>query len=256
MIVLADADLDRAARAAAWGGCLMTGQVCMSVERVYVEEAVAEPFTRKLEAELARLRFGADDGSREVDFGPFIGPRQIEIVERHVADAVERGARVVLGGKRAASATGVYFPPTLLTGVRADMAIMREETFGPVIPVQVVKDAFEAIRHANDCEHGLSASVWTRDLARGLALAERIESGSVCLNECVLVAAVPALPFGGLKQSGVGTRHGGAEGLRQFCVRQAVFADRTGLKREWSWFPYSTRRARLLDALLHHVFGR
>ncbi|MBK7977908.1 MAG: aldehyde dehydrogenase family protein [Deltaproteobacteria bacterium] len=256
MIVLADADLDRAARAAAWGGCLMTGQVCMSVERVYVEEAVAEPFTRKLEAELARLRFGADDGSREVDFGPFIGPRQIEIVERHVADAVERGARVVLGGKRAASATGVYFPPTLLTGVRADMAIMREETFGPVIPVQVVKDAFEAIRHANDCEHGLSASVGTRDLARGLALAERIESGSVWVNECVLVAAVPALPFGGLKQSGVGTRHGGAEGLRQFCVRQAVFADRTGLKREWSWFPYSTRRARLLDALLHHVFGR
>lgn len=256
MIVLGDADLDRAARAAAWGGCLMTGQVCMSVERVYVEGSVAAEFTRKLEAELRTLRHGPAVAQTDADLGPFIGPRQIEIVERHLADARAKGARVLVGGARTESAAGAYFPPTLVVDVDHRMDIMRAETFGPVIPVQVVRDADEAVALANDCEHGLSASVWTRDLPRGLAVAERIESGSVCINECVLVAAVSALPFGGLKQSGVGTRHGGAEGLRQFCVRQAIFADRLGLGREWSWFPYSARRARLLDAIVRFGFGR
>ena len=106
------------------------------------------------------------------------------------------------------------------------MLIMREETFGPVVPVMAVRDADEAMRLANDSRYGLNASVWTRDVERGIALAQRIESGNACVNECLVSAGIPGLPFGGVKQSGVGTRHGGAEGLRQFCVRQAILVER------------------------------
>lgn len=250
MIVCADADLDRAAAAAAWGGCLMTGQVCMSVERVYVEAPVAEAFTAKLVEEVRRLRTGTNGAAAEIDFGPFTSPRQIEIVERHLADAVAKGARVLTGGARVGPGPALCFAPTVLAGVDHGMAIMREETFGPIVPVMAVADVEEAIRLANDSPYGLNASVWSGDVARGIAIAERLESGNACVNECVLSAGVPALPFGGVKQSGVGTRHGGAEGLRQFCVRQALLVEPRRRKREPAWFPYSLARARQLERLM------
>jgi acyl-CoA reductase-like NAD-dependent aldehyde dehydrogenase len=254
MIVCADADLDRAAAAAAWGGCLMTGQVCMSVERVYVEAPVAEAFTAKLASEIGALRTGANGPAAEIDFGPFTSPRQLEIVERHLADALAKGARVLSGGARVATAGGVGFQPTLLVGVDHSMAIMREETFGPIVPVMSVADVDEAVRLANDSPYGLNASVWTADIARGQAIAERLQSGNCCINECVLSAGVPALPFGGVKQSGVGTRHGGAEGLRQFCVKQAQLIETRRRKREPAWFPYSTKRARQIEQLMGWLF--
>lgn len=254
MIVCADADLDRAAAAAAWGGCLMTGQVCMSVERVYVEAPVAAAFTAKLAHELAALRTGANGPAAEIDFGPFTSARQLEIVERQLADALAKGARVLTGGARVATAGGVGFQPTLLVDVDHSMAIMREETFGPIVPVMTVADVEEAVRLANDSPYGLNASVWTADIARGRAIAERLQSGNCCINECVLSAGVPALPFGGVKQSGVGTRHGGAEGLRQFCVRQAQLIETRRRTREAAWFPYSTRRARQIEQLIGWLF--
>jgi acyl-CoA reductase-like NAD-dependent aldehyde dehydrogenase len=255
MIVLRDADLDRAANAAAWGGCLMTGQVCMSVERVYVEEPVAEAFTQKLVERVRTLRLGANGADAEIDMGPFTSPRQIETVERHVADAQAKGARVLVGAQRRDTGAGIFYEPTVLADVDHTMLIMREETFGPVIPVMAVRDAEEALRLANDSSYGLNASVWTRDVQRGIALAERIDSGNACVNECLISAGIPALPFGGVKQSGVGSRHGGAEGLRQFCIRQAILIEARKRTTEPAWFPYSTKRARQIERLMGLVFG-
>ena len=255
MIVLRDADLDRAAKGAAWGGCMMTGQVCMSVERVYVEAPVAEAFTQKLVDHMRTLRTGENGRDAEIDYGPFTSPRQVEIVERHLADATAKGARILCGGKRVAHPSGIYFEPTVVANVDHSMALMTDETFGPVVPVMPVADVDEAVRLANDTRYGLNASVWTRDLERGVAVAERIESGSVCVNECLLSAGVPGLPFGGSKQSGVGTRHGGAEGIRQFCVRQAMLVEPRPRKSEPTWFPYRTRTAKQLERLMGLMFG-
>jgi acyl-CoA reductase-like NAD-dependent aldehyde dehydrogenase len=179
----------------------------------------------------------------------------VEIVERHVADAQAKGARVLAGGVRRNAGPGIFYEPTVLAGVNHSMLIMREETFGPVIPVMAVRDAEEAVRLANDSPYGLSASVWTSDVERGIALAQRIESGNACVNDCLVSAGVPDLPFGGVKQSGVGSRHGGAEGLRQFCVRQAILAEPRRRKTEPTWFPYSTKRARQLERLMGVLFG-
>jgi acyl-CoA reductase-like NAD-dependent aldehyde dehydrogenase len=255
MIVLRDANLDRAAKGAAWGGCMMTGQVCMSVERVYVEAPVAEAFTQKLVAEMSRLRTGENGPTADIDYGPFTSPRQVEIVERHLADARAKGAQVLCGGMRVERPGGIFFAPTVVTGVDHTMALMTEETFGPVVPVMPVADADEALRLANETRYGLNASVWTKDVERGVELATRIESGNVCVNDCVISAGVPGLPFGGVKQSGVGTRHGGAEGLRQFCVRQAMLVEPRDRRSEATWFPYSAKRGRQLERLMGLLFG-
>ncbi|MBU6284291.1 aldehyde dehydrogenase family protein, partial [bacterium] len=239
MIVLEDAPMERAVNAAVWGGFFMTGQVCMSIERVYVVDAVADEFVRRLVERVEALRVGSND--REVDLGPLTSDRQVEIVASHVEEALRDGARAPVGGRRMPELGPRFYAPTVLVDVHPGMAVMSEETFGPVVAVQRVRDAEEAIELANASPFGLNASVWTRDLERGRAIAERIEAGSACVNDCILNAGDADLPFGGVKQSGLGSRHGGIDGVRAFTRPQALRIDPGRRTRDVPWFPYRRR---------------
>ena len=253
MIVLEDANLERAANAAVWGGFFMAGQVCMSVERVLVVESVADEFTRLVVEKTAALRVGPND--RETDLGPLTTPAQLAIVERHVADAVAQGAVAATGGTRLTDLGDLFYAPTVLTGVAPGMQVMRDETFGPVLPVCRVRDEEEALALANRSPFGLNASIWTSDLARGLRLARRVDSGCVCINDCILNAGDPELPFGGVKQSGLGTRHGGIDGIRAFTRPCAVRIDAGRRPSDPAWFPYRLRTSRLVERAMGWIWG-
>jgi acyl-CoA reductase-like NAD-dependent aldehyde dehydrogenase len=186
-----------------------------------------------LKARIETLRTGPEEPAATASYGPFTGPNQVHIVEAQIADAVSRGAIVETGGQRLPSSNdSVYFPPTLISNVDHGMKIMTEETFGPVACIMEVHDVEEAIRRANDSEFGLNASVWTTDINRGIAVAKRIQAGNVCINDCILNAGVHGLPFGGIKQSGVGSRHGSEHGLRAFCYTQSMMIEPRKRRRE------------------------
>lgn len=220
MIVLADADLERAANAAATFGLINAGQVCISVERIYVEDTVHDEFVAKLAEKVGALRQGAPGPMGSVDVGAIIDPPQIDLIAEHVEDAVERGAEVVLGGKRVAG-PGRFYEPTVLTGVDHSMRCMREETFGPTLPIMRVADAEEAVALANEGGYGLQASVWTTDTARGEELARRLEAGVSSVNDTAVNYGALELPMGGWKESGLGSRHG-AEGIRKYTKKQSL----------------------------------
>ncbi|CAB4537448.1 unannotated protein [freshwater metagenome] len=231
MIVCADADLARASKGAVWGAFQNSGQTCMSVERFYVEESIFQPFLERVLKETALIRQNATGGDiGSMTFGP-----QIEIVESHIADAVSKGARVVAGGKRL-DQPGLWFEPTVLIDVDHTMSIMTEETFGPVMPIMSVADPEEGLRLANDSIYGLNSSVWTSDHDLAISIANRLEAGNVCINDCIVSYAIPGLPFGGVKQSGIGRVHG-PEGLREFSAVKSVMSTRVATARELWWFP-------------------
>ena len=247
MIVCADANLDRAVNAAVWGAFSNAGQTCVSVERVYVVDEVYDEFVAKVLDRARKVEIGRDIGSMTF-------PRQVEIVERHLEDARAKGARILLGGGRPAGAPGLQFQPTVLVDVDHTMDVMQEETFGPLLPIMRVRDEEEAVRLANDTRYGLDASVFTKDADRGLRLAQELESGNVCVNDCVVNYAIPALPFGGVKESGMGHTHGD-EGLLEFSRVKSVALDRLGLKREPFWF-MPARAERWAKAFLRFRYGR
>lgn len=251
MIVCADADLERAANGAVYGAFSNAGQVCVSTERVYVAEEVADAFVAKVVEKTAALRQGA---SGEFDIGPMIWPAQLQIVERQVADARARGATILTGGRRNPDLPGLFYEPTVLVGVTHEMAIMREETFGPVLPIMRVRDEAEALRLANDSRYGLNANVWTRDRRRGELLARAVQSGSVVVNDCMITYGATESPFGGVKESGIGQVNGD-HGLRGFCHAQSIMADRFGAKREVLWYPYSSKKLARLQSALRWVWG-
>ena len=243
-IVLADADLDRAARGIAFGAFFNAGQSCVAVERVYVEEEVAEAFLRRLARVASELRTGTGG---EVDLGPVATEEVLERIEAQLEDAVELGARVLCGGARLDPASNVFFP-TVVADVTDRMRIMREESFGPVVPVMAVRDADEAVKRANAHPMGLWASVWTRDRERGVAVARRLRCGGVSVNDALGHWAAPALPFGGTGESGFSSMRGD-EGLRTF-TRPRVIVARGGRRRDapW-WFPYRPRTRRFVRAV-------
>lgn len=251
MIVCTDADLDRAASGAVFGAFANAGQMCTSIERVYVVDGVADAFMRKVLQKTSELRQG-DQG--QIDIGPVTLESQLKIIEEHIGDAVAKGARILAGGRRNPAYSGFFFEPTVLADVNHEMTLMKKETFGPVLPIMRVRDDDEAVRFANSTEFGLGASVWTADKRNGVELGKQLKTGSVVVNDCLVNAAMPELPFGGIADSGLGVMSG-AMGLRNFCNIQSVALDRFGLKTEMLWFPYTNKKFKLLKRLARIVWG-
>ena len=219
LIVLDDADLDRAVGAATFGSFMHAGQICMATERILVDAAVAEEFTERFVAKAGELGVG-DPRSNVI--GPVINAKQADKIRRHIDDAVAQGATVRTGGGN----DGLFFQPTVLDGVAADMAVWTEETFGPVAPVVTVSGEEEAVKLANDSEYGLSAGIITTDEGRGLSVARRLETGMAHVND-TSVYDEPNAPFGGVKSSGVG-RHGGKAAIEAFTRTRWLTLERGG----------------------------
>jgi succinate-semialdehyde dehydrogenase/glutarate-semialdehyde dehydrogenase len=243
MIVLEDANLANTARAAAWGAFCNSGQACASIERCYVHESIAQDFIDLVVKETQLLK--QDKASTEaIDIGAMTNERQLQIVEDHVSDAIDRGAEVLTGGHRLDDSPGWFHQPTVVTGVDHSMKLMRDETFGPVLPIMTFKTDEEAVRLANDSIYGLTASVFTRDIARGRRIAEQIDAGTVMVNEVVYTHAVAQTPWGGVKQSGYGRTHGGL-GLLEMVTPQHIHVNGMPAIPDVWWFPY-TKQARNL----------
>jgi acyl-CoA reductase-like NAD-dependent aldehyde dehydrogenase len=224
MIVLDDADVDLAAHAAVWGAMFNAGQTCVSVERVYALDSVYDKFVDAVVRDVATLKVGAGEGNH---CGAMIDEQQLAITERHVKEAIAAGARAVTGGERRPGA-GTFFLPTVLVDVDHSMTCMTEETFGPTLPIMKVSSAEEAVRLANDSPYGLSASVFSRNIERAKEVAVQLDCGAVNINDVITNLMCTTAPMGGWKDSGIGARFGGADGLRKFCRQEAVVVPRPG----------------------------
>ena len=237
MIVFEDANLELAAGAAVWGAFCNAGQSCSSVERLYVQESVVEELTRKIVKRTGQMV--QDTGDKETtSIGAMSSERQLKIVEDHVQNFRESGANIETGGKRNEVLDGLFYEPTVISGATNDMRAMQEETFGPTLPIATFKTEEEAIALANDSEFGLTASVWTRDYAKGNRVAARIEAGSVCVNEVLYTHGIGQTPWGGFKNSGRGRTHG-REGLMELVQPQHIHVNRIALLPDAWWMPYT-----------------
>ncbi|MBD8505103.1 aldehyde dehydrogenase family protein [Hoyosella sp. G463] len=242
-IVLADADIDLTAQGIAFWGLVNSGQMCTSVERIYVEEAIYPEFVEALTKVVGGLRQGGEAGF-DTDIGAMATESQVTIVQEHLDDAVAKGATVTVGG----TISGHFIAPAVLSNVDHSMRVMNEETFGPVLPVMRVADADEAVRLANDSPFGLSASVWTGDADRGRRIGGRIEAGSVVINDGSAHLICFPVPQSGWKTSGIGGRFGGAEGIRKYTRTQAFVSHRVELAAlsKLLWYPYSATKSRTI----------
>jgi len=253
MIVLDDADLDVATSGALWGAFMNAGQTCLSVERCYVHRRLYDRFVELCRQKIAKLRVGNGIDS-EVEIGPMIHERQVKVVETQVNDAVQRGARLVAGGKRLTELGVNFYAPTLLADVRNDMRVMREETFGPVLPVAPFDTDDEAIGLANDSDFGLAASVWTRDRTRGEKIAAQIKAGTVMLNDAISCFGIAEAPHGGFKQSGIGRTHG-EPGLEEMVQTKYVDVDLVPRFSKVWWFGYGKRYHQQMGGFIDALFA-
>ena len=234
MIVFADANLELAADAAVWGAFCNAGQSCSSVERLYVEESAAEKLTNLIVEKTRKLKQGAGNDAT-VSIGAMSSEKQINIVKEHVENFEKEGAKILTGGK----SHDLFFEPTVISGANNSMRAMQEETFGPTLPIATFKTEAEAIKLANDSEFGLTASVWTRNLSKGKRIAEKIEAGTVCVNEVLYTHGIGQTPWGGFKNSGNGRTHG-IEGLMELVQPQHIHVNKISLFPNAWWMPYSS----------------
>jgi len=252
MIVCADAPFERTVNGALWGAFSNCGQTCASVERLYVVESIAERFIEAVVEKTKALRVGPD-GKGQFDIGSLTNANQLQIVEEQVKDALAGGAVALTGGKRLDSLPGYFYEPTVLVKVNNSMKVMQEETFGPVLPIVVVKDEAEAIREANRSKYGLLASVWTKDAKRGQAIARQVEAGTVIINDVIYTHSAPETPWFGVKESGSGVTHG-RHGLLEFVQMKHINWDRLPMKTNPWWYPYSEKKRKdfqFLTKILH-----
>jgi len=254
-IVLEDADLNRTAQGIAWGGMLNAGQACISIERVYVRREIADVFVDKLAHYInEHVRVGPGDAPGTT-MGAITTEAQIKIISSQVREAVEQGARLVVGGRVAEDSGGRFYLPTVITDVAPNMRVAKDETFGPVIVVVPVASDEEAIRLANSTTYGLTASVWTRNRERGLAIARQMRVGNAAVNDHVMSASTPNLPWGGVGDSGYG-RTRGEEGLLDMTYAQALSIERfMPLPTEFFWYPYTPVKLNLIQRVLSLLYG-
>ena len=253
MLVLDDADVDVASSGAVWGAFVNAGQACLSIERCYVHRSLYPKFLEACVEKTQKLRVG-NGLDPETDVGPLIHERQLRNVEMHVEDALARGAQVLAGGKRLRELGPNFYAPTVLTDVTHEMKIMREETFGPLLPIMPFDGDDEAIRLANDSDYGLGASVWTRDRARGEALARRIQSGTVMVNDAVSCFGISEALHGGMKASGLGRTHGHF-GLEEMVRVKYIDSDLLpGVKKSW-WYGYGGKFTQQMEGVIDLMFA-
>jgi succinate-semialdehyde dehydrogenase/glutarate-semialdehyde dehydrogenase len=233
-----------------WGAFANAGQACASVERCYVHESIADEFIKRVLAETQLLKQNVGTVT-DTDLGAMSSERQLAIVDDHVQEAVATGAKVLVGGRRHPGLAGSFYEPTVITNVNHDMRIMCEETFGPTLPIMTFKTDEEAVRLANDSVFGLTASVWTRDIARGERLAQQIDAGTVMVNEVVYTHALAQTPWGGVKQSGFGRTHGRL-GLMELVSIQHLHVNRLSFLPDLWWFRYSPLGNRFFHGLAKH----
>jgi len=253
MIVLADADLDVAASAAVWGSYTNCGQVCLSVERLFVEESVSESFAALCVAKTKKLRLGPGNDP-STDIGPLIRPQHVQRMSELIRDAVSRGARVLCGGRPRPDLGPNFFEPTVIASVDSSMMLFQEETFGPILALQSVRDAESAIARANDSPFALAASVWTGDTQRGKAIAKRLRAGAVMVNDAISYFAIAEAPHGGCGASGWGRTHGKA-GLLEMVQTKYIDVDRLPRREKPWWYRYGADLERAADAFLRFEFS-
>ena len=253
MIVLADADLQVASSAAVWGSYTNCGQVCLSVERLFVEQGISERFVELCVEKTRKLRLGPGSDPA-TDVGPLIRPQHVRRMMELVEDAVARGAKVLCGGHPRSDLGPNFFEPTVISGVDSSMRLFQEETFGPILAMQTVKDAKEAVQRANDSSFALAASVWTGDRKRGEAIAQELRAGAVMVNDAISYFGIAEAPHGGCGASGWGRTHGRA-GLLEMVQTKYVDVDRLPRREKPWWYRYGGELERAADAFLQFNFS-
>ncbi|MGI0119021.1 aldehyde dehydrogenase family protein [Zooshikella sp. RANM57] len=253
MIVFEDVNLQRTVAGALWGAMTNAGQSCTSVELLYIQRAIFNPFITQFKQAMEQLVINTGDQGN-ADVGAITTSFQAEIIQEHLDDAKRKGAMLFSVGQ-AISSTSRLIPPTLITDVNEDMLIMQEETFGPVVCAIPFDSEDEIIRLVNQSSYGLSASVWSKDLKRAKRVSHALQTGAVSINNVMLTEGNPALPFGGVKESGFG-RGKGEEGLLAFTRSKAIIIDKQSGKKEPNWYPYTLKKYQLFGELIDALFSK